>query len=158
MAIENLWYRNAVLYCLDVEKYMDSNGDRVGDFEGLSAQLEYLAGLGVTCVWLLPFSPSPNRGNGYDVTDYYGVHEKHGSPGDFVEFMNHARALGIRVIVDLVVNHTSIEHSWFQHARRNGKSPYRDWYVWSKTRPADHSTGMVFPGVQKISGEIRIRC
>jgi maltose alpha-D-glucosyltransferase/alpha-amylase len=151
MAIEDLWYRNAILYCLDVEKYMDSNGDGVGDFEGLSARLEYLAGLGVTCVWLLPFSPSPNRDNGYDVTNYYGVHEKHGSLGDFVEFMNHARALGIRVIVDLVVNHTSIDHPWFQQARRNRKSRFRDWYVWSKTRPADHNTGMVFPGVQKTT-------
>jgi maltose alpha-D-glucosyltransferase / alpha-amylase len=151
MAIEDLWYRNAILYCLDVEKYMDSNGDGVGDFEGLSARLEYLAGLGVTCVWLLPFSPSPNRDNGYDVSDYYGVHEKHGSLGDFVEFMNHARALGIRVIVDLVVNHTSIEHPWFQHARRHRQSPFRDWYVWSRTRPADHDTGMVFPGVQKTT-------
>jgi maltose alpha-D-glucosyltransferase/alpha-amylase len=151
MAIEDLWYRNAVIYCLDVEKYMDSNGDGVGDFEGLSARLEYLAGLGVNCVWLLPFSKSPNRDNGYDVADYYSVHEKHGSLGDFVEFMNHARALGIRVIVDLVVNHTSIDHPWFQHARSDPESPFRDWYVWSQERPADHNTGMVFPGVQKTT-------
>jgi maltose alpha-D-glucosyltransferase / alpha-amylase len=151
MAIEDLWYRNAIIYCLDVEKYMDSTGDGVGDFEGLSARLEYLAGLGVTCVWLLPFSESPNRDNGYDVTDYYSVHEKHGSLGDFVEFMNHARALGIRVIVDLVVNHTSIEHPWFQHARSSEDSPFRDWYVWSKERPENHDKGMVFPGVQKTT-------
>jgi maltose alpha-D-glucosyltransferase / alpha-amylase len=101
VAIEDLWYKNAIIYCLDVEKYMDANGDGVGDFEGLSRRLDYLAGLGVTCVWLQPFYPSPNRDNGYDVTDYYGVHAKHGSPGDFVEFMNHAKALGMRVIVDL---------------------------------------------------------
>lgn len=148
MSLEDLWYRNAIIYCLDVEKYMDSNGDGVGDFEGLSARLPYLAGLGVTCVWLLPFSESPNRDNGYDVTDYYSVHSKYGSFGDFVEFMNHAHALGIRVIVDLVVNHTSIEHPWFQHARKDPDSPFRDWYVWSKDRPANHDTGMVFPGVQ----------
>ena len=151
MSIEDLWYRNAIIYCLDVEKYMDSNGDGIGDFEGLSARLEYLAGLGVTCVWLLPFSKSPNRDNGYDVVDYYSVHERHGSLGDFVECMNHARALGIRVITDLVVNHTSKEHPWFQHARSDPKSPYRQWYVWSKDRPDDHDTGMVFPGVQKTT-------
>ena len=151
MSIEDLWYRNAIIYCLDVEKYMDSNGDGIGDFQGLNARLEYLAGLGVTCVWLLPFYRSPNRDNGYDVSDYYSVHERHGSLGDFVEFMNHARALGIRVIVDLVVNHTSKEHPWFQHARRDPKSPFREWYVWSKERPANHDQGMVFPGVQKTT-------
>ena len=151
MAIEDLWYRNAIIYCLDVEKYMDANGDGIGDFQGLSARLEYLAGLGVTCVWLLPFYRSPNRDNGYDVSDYYSVHERHGSLGDFVEFMNHARALGIRVIVDLVVNHTSKDHPWFQDARRNPKSPYREWYVWSKERPANHNQGMVFPGVQNTT-------
>jgi maltose alpha-D-glucosyltransferase / alpha-amylase len=149
MAIDDLWYRNAILYCLDVERYMDSDGDGVGDFQGLSARLEYLAGLGVTCVWLLPFNESPNRDNGYDVTDYYSVHQKHGSLGDFVEFMNHARALGIRVIVDLVVNHTSKQHPWFQQARRHKDSPFRDWYVWSEARPADYDKGMVFPGVQR---------
>jgi maltose alpha-D-glucosyltransferase/alpha-amylase len=151
MAIEDLWYRNAVIYCLDVEKYMDANGDGIGDFEGLSARLEYLAGLGVTCVWLLPFYESPNRDNGYDVSDYYSVHDRHGSLGDFVACMNHARALGLRVIVDLVVNHTSKDHPWYQHARRNPDSPFRDWYVWSKKRPANHNKGMVFPGVQKTT-------
>jgi maltose alpha-D-glucosyltransferase/alpha-amylase len=150
-AIEDLWYRNAIIYCLDVEKYMDSNGDGIGDFEGLNARLEYLAGLGVNCVWLLPFYRSPNRDNGYDVSDYYSVHERHGSLGDFVEFVNHARAVGIRVIVDLVVNHTSRDHPWFQHARNDPKSPYRDWYVWSKERPSNHDSGMVFPGVQKTT-------
>ncbi len=151
MAIEDLWYRNAIIYCLDVEKYMDSDGDGVGDFAGLSMRLEYLAGLGVTCVWLLPFSESPNRDNGYDVSDYYSVHDKHGSLGDFVEFMNHAEALGIRVIVDLVVNHTSIEHPWFRHAREHEDSLFREWYVWSKERPSDHDKGVVFPGVQKTT-------
>ena len=98
----DLWYKNAIIYCLDVEKYQDTNGDGVGDFEGLTRRLDYLAGLGVTCVWLQPFYPSPNRDNGYDITDYYGVHEKHGSLGDYVNFMHHAKALGMRVIVDLV--------------------------------------------------------
>jgi maltose alpha-D-glucosyltransferase / alpha-amylase len=151
MAIEDLWYRNAILYCLDVEKYMDSNGDGIGDFEGLNSRLEYLSGLGVNCVWLLPFSKSPHRDNGYDVSDYFSVDERHGTLGDFVEFMNHARALGIRVIADLVVNHTSKDHPWFQQARKDPKSPYRDWYVWSKERPDDHDQGMVFPGIQKTT-------
>ena len=149
MAVHDLWYKNAILYCLDVEKYMDANGDGTGDFEGLHRRLEYLAGLGVTCLWLQPFYPSPNRDNGYDISDFYGVHPKHGSPGDFVEFMNHARALGLRVIVDLVVNHTSDAHPWFQSARRDPRSPFRDWYVWADERPSDYDQGMVFPGTQK---------
>jgi maltose alpha-D-glucosyltransferase/alpha-amylase len=151
MAIEDLWYKNAIIYCLDVEKFMDSNGDGVGDFEGLSRRLPYLAGLGVTCIWLLPFYTSPNRDNGYDVKDYYSVHDKHGSLGDFVEFMNTAKSLGMRVIVDLVVNHTSNEHPWFQQARREPESPFREWYVWANERPADHESGIVFPGVQKTT-------
>jgi len=151
MAIEDLWYKNAIIYCLDVEKYLDANGDGVGDFEGLSRRVEYLVGLGINCIWLQPFFNSPNKDNGYDVSDYYSVHEKHGSLGDFVEFMNHARAMGVRVIVDLVVNHTSIEHPWFQSARRGPESPYHDWYVWSDERPEDHDQGMVFPGVQKTT-------
>jgi maltose alpha-D-glucosyltransferase / alpha-amylase len=148
MAIEDLWYKNAILYCLDVETYMDSNGDGIGDFEGLSRRLDYLAGLGVTCLWLQPFYASPNRDNGYDVRDYYGVDPRHGTLGDFVEFMNHARAVGIRVIVDLVVNHTSVEHPWFLSARKGVRSAYHDWYVWAKKRPEDHASGTVFPGFQ----------
>jgi maltose alpha-D-glucosyltransferase/alpha-amylase len=151
MALDDLWYKNAVIYCLDVEKYLDANGDGVGDFDGLTRRLDYLAGLGVTCVWLQPFYPSPNRDNGYDVADYFGVHERHGTLGDFVEFMNHAEALGIRVIVDLVVSHTSIDHPWFQQARRDRNSPYRGYYVWADERPADHESGIVFPGVQKTT-------
>lgn len=148
MTFDDLWYKHAILYCLDVETYLDANGDGVGDFEGLSRRLDYLSGLGVTCVWLQPFYPTPNRDNGYDVSDYYGVAAKHGSPGDYVEFMNHARALGIRIIVDLVVSHTSDQHPWFQAARRDRTSKYRDWYVWSDERPADHQDGIVFPGSQ----------
>src|SRR5688500_4068225 len=149
MAIEDLWYKNAILYCLDVEKYMDANGDGIGDFEGLHRRLEYLAGLGVTCLWLQPFNPSPNRDNGYDISDFYGVHPKHGTPGDFVEFMNHAKALGLRFIIDFVVNHTSDAHPWFQSACADPRSPFRDWYVWSDERPDDYDKGMVFPGTQK---------
>ncbi len=119
MEIADLWYKNAIIYCLDVETFMDGNGDGVGDFAGLTDKLDYLAGLGVTCLWLQPFYPSPNRDNGYDVSDYYGVDPKHGTPGEFVEFMNHAEQLGMRVIADLVVNHTSDRHPWFQSARKD---------------------------------------
>ena len=148
MSIDDLWYKNAVIYCLDVEKYQDTNGDGIGDFEGLSRRLDYLAGLGATCIWLQPFYTSPNRDNGYDVTDYYNVHEKHGSLGDFVNFMNRAEALGLRVIVDLVVNHSSIDCRWFREARESRTSPYRDWYIWADERPKDHREGIVFPGEQ----------
>ena len=149
--IDDLWYKNAIIYCLDVEKYLDANGDGIGDFAGLTQKLDYLAGLGVTCLWLQPFYPSPNKDNGYDVTDFFGVHPKHGTLGEFTEFMNHAEQLGIRVIVDLVVNHTSNRHPWFQEARKDPRSPYREWYVWSKKRPANWNEGMVFPGIQKAT-------
>jgi maltose alpha-D-glucosyltransferase/alpha-amylase len=149
--IDDLWYKNAVLYCMDVEKFVDSDGDGIGDFPGLTQRLPYLAGLGITCVWLQPFYPSPNKDNGYDVSDFYGVHPKHGTLGDFVDFTNRAEQLGIRVLVDLVVNHTSNRHPWFQSARKDPKSPYHDWYVWSDEKPADADTGMVFPGVQKTT-------
>jgi maltose alpha-D-glucosyltransferase/alpha-amylase len=149
--IDDLWYKNAVIYCLSVEKYLDGNGDGIGDFAGLTSRLDYLAGLGVTCVWLQPFYPSPDKDNGYDVAEFYGVDPKYGSFGEYVEFMNHAKQLGLRVIVDLVVNHTSVKHPWFRAARGDPASPYRDWYVWSKKRPKDHDQGMVFPGVQKTT-------
>jgi maltose alpha-D-glucosyltransferase/alpha-amylase len=148
MSIDDLWYKNAILYCLNLEKYQDANGDGIGDFEGLMRRLDYLQGLGVTCVWLQPFYPSPDRDNGYDVTDYYNVHPKHGSLGDFAEFMNRADALGIRIIVDLVVNHTSRDCPWFQQARRDRASFFRDWYVWADERPKNHKEGIVFPGTQ----------
>ncbi|MHB1225750.1 MAG: alpha-amylase family protein [Gemmatimonadaceae bacterium] len=146
--IADLWYKNAVIYSLDLESFMDSNGDGVGDFEGLSRRLDYLEALGVDAVWLAPFQPTPNRDNGYDVSDYYGVDPRHGSSGDFVEFMHQAGNRGIKVLIDLVVNHTSSEHRWFQSARSDPQSQYRDWYCWSKKRPKDWNKGMVFPGVQ----------
>src|SRR5262245_24750316 len=147
--IDDLWYKNAVIYSLNVGTFMDSNGDGVGDFEGLSRRLDYLSGLGITCIWLQPFQPSPNLDNGYDITDYYGVDRCHGSSGDFVDFANQAKQRGIRIIVDLVVNHTSDQHPWFKAARSDKHSKYRDWFTWSKTRPKDYRKGMVFPGVQR---------
>jgi maltose alpha-D-glucosyltransferase/alpha-amylase len=144
----NLWYKNAVIYCLDVKTFMDSNGDGMGDFRGLANRLDHIESLGATCIWLLPFHPSPNRDNGYDITDYYGVDPRLGTLGDFVDFTHAARDRGLRIIVDLVVNHTSIDHPWFQEARQPG-SPRRDWYVWSKEQPANMHEGMVFPGQQE---------
>ncbi len=147
----DLWYKNAVLYCLDVGTFADGNGDGIGDFRGLADRLPYLAGIGVTCVWLLPFYPSPRRDDGYDIQDYYNVDPRYGTLGDFVDFMRQADEFGIRVIVDLVVNHTSDQHPWFQAARTDPKSSYRDWYIWSERKPADASGGVVFPGVQKTT-------
>jgi maltose alpha-D-glucosyltransferase/alpha-amylase len=128
---------------------MDANGDGIGDFQGLMRRLDYLHGLGVTAIWLMPFQPSPYRDDGYDVSDYYGVDPRHGTLGDFVEFAHAAKQRGLRVIIDLVVNHTSDQHPWFQQARRDRDSMYRDWYIWSDRKPASANTGMVFPGVQK---------
>jgi maltose alpha-D-glucosyltransferase/alpha-amylase len=128
---------------------MDANGDGIGDFAGLTRRLDYLQGLGVTAVWLMPFQTSPRRDDGYDVADYYQVDPCFGTLGDFVEFAEAAKQRGIRIIIDLVVNHTSDQHPWFQQARRDPKSMYRDWYVWSKKKPSNANKGMVFPGVQK---------
>jgi maltose alpha-D-glucosyltransferase/alpha-amylase len=147
--INDLWYKNAIIYCLSVETYMDPNGDGIGDFLGLTRRLDYLHGLGITAIWLMPFQVSPGRDDGYDVADYYSVDPRYGTLGDFVEFTHAAEQRGIRVLIDLVVNHTSNEHPWFKEARRDPNSKYRDWYIWSKKKPANANTGMVFPGVQK---------
>jgi len=142
------WYRQAVIYCLDLDTYADSDGDGVGDIRGLIGRLDYLARLGITCIWLNPIHPSPDRDDGYDVSDFYNVDPRFGTLGDFAELLQHAETLGIRVIIDLVVNHTSDRHPWFQSARSSPDSPYRDWYVWSETAPPDRRQGMVFPGEQ----------
>jgi maltose alpha-D-glucosyltransferase / alpha-amylase len=147
--INDLWYKNAVIYCLSVATYLDANGDGIGDFSGLVRRLDYLSGLGVTAIWLMPFQTSPGRDDGYDVSNYYEVDPRYGTLGDFVEFTHAAAQRGIRIIIDLVVNHTSNQHAWFKEARQDPKSPYRGWYVWSKTRPPTANKGMVFPGVQK---------
>ena len=144
----DLWYKDAIIYSLDVKTFQDGDGDGSGDFRGLGERLDYLSSLGVTCLWLLPFYPSPNRDDGYDVMDYYAVDPRLGTLGDFVEFMHKARERGIRVLIDLVVNHTSDQHPWFQAARRSKDSPFRDYYIWSDTLPANAHEGMVFPGYQ----------
>jgi maltose alpha-D-glucosyltransferase/alpha-amylase len=147
--VSERWYAEAVIYCLDVETYADSDGDGVGDFQGLIGRLDYLARLGVNCVWLHPIHPSPNRDDGYDVVDFYNVSPELGTHGDFAELLHQASNRGIRVIIDLVVNHTSDQHPWFRSARSSPDSPYRDWYVWSETEPPNRNKGMVFPGEQE---------
>jgi maltose alpha-D-glucosyltransferase/alpha-amylase len=147
--INDLWYKNAIIYCLSVDSFMDADGDGVGDFKGLMRRLDYLQGLGVTAIWLMPFQPSPCRDGGYDIADYYGVNPKYGTLGDFVEFTHGCDERGIRVLMDLVVNHTSDAHPWFQEARSDSQSRYRDWYVWSKKKPNTAVDGVVFPGIQK---------
>ncbi|GII66279.1 alpha-amylase [Sphaerisporangium krabiense] len=141
----DLWWKNAVVYCLDVETYADGNGDGIGDFRGLTEHVDHLDRLGVTCLWLMPFFPTPDRDDGYDITDFYSVDPKLGTLGEFVEFMRVARDRGIRVIADLVVNHTSDEHPWFKEARSSRDSRYRDWYIWSDTPEPDDPEGVVFP-------------
>jgi trehalose synthase len=140
----DLWWKNAIIYCVDVELFADSNGDGRGDFPGLTDKVDYLAGLGVTCIWLMPFYPTPNKDNGYDISDFYGVDPRLGSLGDLVEFLRAARERGIRVIADLVVNHTSDQHPWFQSARADEHSPWRDFYVWADEQPQG-PPGVVFP-------------
>ena len=112
------WYKNAIFYSLDVETFFDSKNDGIGDFQGLIQKLDYIASLGITCIWLLPFYASPNRDNGYDIKDYYAVDPRLGTIDDFTQFVSAAHQLGIKIIIDLVVNHTSVEHPWFQQARK----------------------------------------
>jgi trehalose synthase len=141
----DLWWKNAVVYCLDVETYADGNGDGCGDFRGLVERIDHLHRLGVTCIWLMPFYPSPDRDDGYDISDFYGVDPRLGTLGDFVEFVRTARDRGMRVIADLVVNHTSDQHPWFVEARSSRDSPKRDWYIWVDEEPPDAAQGVVFP-------------
>ncbi|QHC65419.1 trehalose synthase [Rathayibacter sp. VKM Ac-2759] len=143
----DLWWRTAVFYNLDVETFMDWNDDGVGDLEGLAHRIDYLAELGVSCLWLAPFYTSPGRDNGYDISDFFGVDARYGHHGDVVEVVRTAHDRGMRVIVDLVVNHTSDQHPWFQAARSSPDSPYRDYYVWRDAPPADQPAN-VFPDAE----------
>ncbi|MDQ1482773.1 MAG: hypothetical protein QOF35_849 [Actinomycetota bacterium] len=141
----DLWWKTAVFYCLDVQTFMDWNDDGMGDFTGLVERVDYLAEVGVTCLWLMPFYPTADRDDGYDITDYYGIDPRLGSHGDFVELVRTARDRGMRVIVDLVMNHTSDRHPWFRSARARKTSPFRDFYVWRADSPPDTSDQVVFP-------------
>lgn len=130
----DLWWKSAVVYCVDVDTFYDANGDGVGDLQGLTERIDYLAALGVNCLWLMPFYPSPNRDGGYDITDYLNVNDKLGDMGRMVELLRTAHDRGIRVIADFVVNHTSDQHPWFIESRSGTDNPKRDWYWWRKPR------------------------
>jgi maltose alpha-D-glucosyltransferase / alpha-amylase len=145
--MKDAWYNNAIFYALDVETYMDSNDDGTGDFEGLMRKLHHLSGLGINCIWLRPFYPSPLADDGYDVMHYYDIDSRFGHLGEFVEFMAQARALGIKVLIDLVVNHTSDQHPWFQKAREDKDSPFRNYYIWKdKPTEEDQQPNMIGKG------------
>ena len=128
-----LWYKDAVIYQLHVKTFADGNGDGVGDFKGLTGKLGYLRDLGLNCLWLLPMYPSPFRDDGYDIADYRSIHPSYGTLDDFAEFLDAAHAHQLRVVTELVLNHTSDQHAWFKEARRSRDDPRRDWYVWSDT-------------------------
>lgn len=145
--MDDLWYKNAILYAVDVESFCDANGDGVGDLPGLIGRLPYLADLGVTCLWVLPFYPTPDRDNGYDVKDYYGVDPRLGSLDDLVALVQGAGEFGMRVVVDLVANHTSDAHPWFRAARQDKGSRFRDYYIWTGAPPpTPPGMGNIFPG------------
>lgn len=133
MMDQTLWYKDAIFYEVYVRAFYDSNSDGHGDLKGLKQKLDYVEELGVNCLWLLPIYPSPLKDDGYDISDYYGVHSTYGDLEDVKELLEAAHERGIRVIMDLVLNHTSDQHPWFQAARSDRNSPYRDYYVWSDT-------------------------
>jgi maltose alpha-D-glucosyltransferase / alpha-amylase len=141
---ENLWYKDAVIYQLHVRTFCDSNGDGIGDFRGLTGKLDYLQELGINAIWLLPFFPSPLRDDGYDIADYTSVNPSYGTVDDFKTFLNAAHSRGIRVITELVLNHTSDQHPWFQEARSSRDNPKRDWYVWSDTDTRYQGARIIF--------------
>ncbi|RNM14787.1 alpha-amylase family protein [Nocardioides pocheonensis] len=145
--MQPLWYRNAVIYQVDVAFFLDSDGDGWGDLRGVTERLEHIRGLGASCIWLLPFYQSPYDDGGYDVTDHLAVDPRFGDVADLAMLLNKAESLGLRVIVDLVPQHTSIQHRWFQEARRDRTSPYRDYYVWAD-EPHDTDVEPVFPTVE----------
>ena len=155
-ATSDVWWKNAVMYCLDVETFLDSDGDGFGDLVGLTERLDYLAGLGVSCVWLMPFYPSPQRDDGYDITDFYGVDGRLGTPGDFAEMLRAASDRGIRVIADLVMNHTSDAHPWFQ-AAGDRDSPFHEYYVWQDEKPEEDGE-VVFPDQEDSNWAFDERC
>lgn len=153
----DLWWKNAVFYCADIETFYDWNGDGCGDIRGMTERIEYLFDLGVTCLWLMPFYPTARKDDGYDITDFFGVDPRLGNLGDFVELVRTARSTGIRVVVDFVMNHTSDAHPWFRSARRSRDDPYRDYYVWSATEPASSPKDVVFPDQENSIWELEPR-
>jgi len=144
-----LWFKDAVFYQVYLRAFADSNGDGHGDLRGLTQKLDYLQALGVDCLWLMPIYPSPLLDDGYDIADYYGVHPDYGTLDDFKTFLAEAHARGLRVIADLVLNHTSDQHPWFQAARADRQSPFRDYYVWSDTDQKFKDARLIFLDIEK---------
>ena len=144
IASDPLWYKDAVFYQLHVKSFADSNGDGIGDFPGLTSKLDHLASLGVDCLWLQPMYPSPFKDDGYDISDYTNIHPSYGTRQDFERFLSQAHARGLRVIIELVLNHTSDQHAWFQEARSSSDNPRRDWYVWSETDDRYRGVRIIF--------------
>lgn len=146
------WYKNAVFYEVSVSSFKDGNGDGRGDLQGLSDKLDYLQNLGVDCIWLMPIYPSPLKDDGYDISDYYNVAKAFGDLDDLKFLVNNAHARGIRIIMDLVMNYTSDEHPWFQSARDDRNSPYRDYYVWSDTDKKYEDARIIFVDLNHPTG------
>lgn len=139
-----LWFKNAIFYEVHLRSFADSNGDGKGDLPGLTSKLDYIQELGVDCIWLLPMFPSPLKDDGYDIADYYNIHPDYGTVDDFRKLVEEAHARGIRVIADLVLNHTSDEHPWFVEARKAKDNPFRDYYVWSESDHKYAETRIIF--------------
>jgi len=138
------WYKDAIIYQVHVRTFSDSNGDGIGDFQGLAQRLDYVQELGVTAIWLMPFYPSPLRDDGYDISDYRSVHPSYGTLEDFKTFLSVAHDRGIRVVIEMVANHTSDQHPWFLESRSSQSNPRRDWYVWSDTDTRYSGTRIIF--------------
>jgi maltose alpha-D-glucosyltransferase / alpha-amylase len=143
------WYQDAVFYQLNIRAYHDSNGDGIGDFRGAIEKLDYIKSLGVDCIWVMPMYPSPMLDDGYDVADYKGIHPDYGTLDDFRAFLDAAHGRNLKVVTDMVMNHTSDQHPWFQAARQNPNSPYRDYYVWSDTGQEYAASRIIFLDVEK---------
>src|SRR3974377_1145431 len=149
-ADDALWFKDAVIYQLHVKAFRDSNGAGVGDFAGLTERLHYLGDLGITTLWLLPFYPSPGRDDGYDISDYGDINQQFGTMKDFRRFMHEAKRLGLRVLTELVINHTSDQHDWFKRAKRSPTgSRARNWDVWGGTDQKKGGTHIIFQHRQK---------
>jgi maltose alpha-D-glucosyltransferase/alpha-amylase len=145
----DLWYKNAIFYGVDIKSFCDSNGDGFGDLAGLTGKLDYFSDLGVDCLWLLPFYGSPLADNGYDISDPCAINPRFGTFADFDRLIEEASRRGIQVLIDLVTNHTSDQHPWFQQARRDPTSRYRNYYVWSDEPVALPNTKPIFPGAEE---------
>jgi maltose alpha-D-glucosyltransferase/alpha-amylase len=144
------WYKDAIIYQLHVKSFRDANADGIGDFAGLRYKLDYIQELGATCIWLLPFYPSPLKDDGYDIADYYAINAHYGSLDDFKSFLDDAHARGLKVVTELVINHTSDQHPWFERARRAPRgSPERDFYVWSDSPTRYPDTRIIFSDTEK---------